>query len=118
MYIENVRSICVGLPAVTEGIKWGNDLCFMVGGKMFCVILLESPFKVSFKVIDEEFEILTSKKGILPAPYAARHKWVLVEDTTLFNRKEWEQYLIRSYSLVKAKLSKKTKQQIDQPTIK
>jgi len=48
MNIENIRSICIGLPAVTEGIKWGNDLCFMVGGKMFCVILLESPFKVSF----------------------------------------------------------------------
>ncbi|HXB43027.1 MAG TPA: MmcQ/YjbR family DNA-binding protein [Puia sp.] len=118
MYIEKIRSICIGLPAVTEDIKWGNDLCFMVGGKMFCVILLESPFKVSFKVIDEEFEILISKKGILAAPYAARHKWVLVEDTTLFKLKEWEQYLIRSYNLVKAKLPKKTQQQIDQPTIK
>ncbi len=118
MNIENIRSICIGLPAVTEDIKWGNDLCFMVGGKMFCVILLESPFKVSFKVIDEEFEILTSKVGILPAPYAAKHKWILVEKTTLFSLDEWEQYLIRSYSLVKAKLSKKTQQKIDQPTIK
>jgi len=61
---------------------------------------------------------LTSKKGILPAPYAERHKWILVKDTTLFNLKEWEQYLIFSYSLVKAKLSKKTQQQIDQPTVK
>ncbi|HMH33561.1 MAG TPA: MmcQ/YjbR family DNA-binding protein [Puia sp.] len=118
MNIENIRSICIGLPAVTEDIKWGNDLCFMVGGKMFCVILLESPFKISFKVSDEEFEILTSKEGILPAPYAAKHKWVLADKTALFNLEEWEQYLIRSYSLVKAKLSKKMQQQIDQPTIK
>ena len=35
---------------VTEGIKWGNDLCFMVDEKMFCVAALDSPLKISFKV--------------------------------------------------------------------
>ena len=26
---------CRGLPGVTEDIKWGHDLIFSVGGKMF-----------------------------------------------------------------------------------
>jgi predicted DNA-binding protein (MmcQ/YjbR family) len=105
--IETIRNICKELPWVTEGIKWGNDLCFMVGEKMFCVILLNPPLKVSFKVTDEEFEEITNTPGIIPAPYAARHKWILVEDVNIFNKTKWVQYITQSYKLVKAKLSKK-----------
>ncbi len=107
MNIDTVRDICKGLPSVTEGIKWGNDLCFMVGEKMFCVVLLDTPIKVSLKVKDEEFDEILNLEGIIPAPYAARHKWILVESTVVFNKKKWEHYIIQSYNLVKAKLSKK-----------
>ena len=37
MNIETLRKICSSLPAVTEDIKWGNDLVFTVGDKMFSV---------------------------------------------------------------------------------
>src|SRR5438128_7295584 len=37
MTLETIRSICRALPDVTEDIKWGADLVFSVGGKMFCV---------------------------------------------------------------------------------
>ena len=107
MDIETIRNICKGLPSVTEGIKWGNDLCFMVGEKMFCVILLNTPLKISFKVPDEEFDEISNSQGIIPAPYAARHKWILVEEVNIFNKKKWEHYITQSYNLVKAKLSKK-----------
>ncbi len=107
MDIDIVRDICKGLPSVTEGIKWGNDLCFMVGEKMFCVVLLDTPIKVSLKVNDEEFDEILNLKGIMPAPYAARHKWILIENTAVFNKKKWEHYIIQSYNLVKTKLSKK-----------
>jgi len=66
MDIETIRNICKSLPSVTEDIKWGDDLCFMIGGKMFCVAVLNTPFKVSFKVSDEEFGELTSIKGVIP----------------------------------------------------
>ncbi|MFI5139115.1 MAG: MmcQ/YjbR family DNA-binding protein [Sphingobacteriales bacterium] len=107
MDIETIRNICKNLPLVTEDIKWGDDLCFMVGGKMFCVAVLNTPLKVSFKVSDEEFGELTSIKGIIPAPYAARHKWILVEEVNLFDKEKWENYISQSYNLVKSKLSKK-----------
>ena len=107
MDIEVILKICRELPSVTEGIKWGSDLCFMVGDKMFCVVLLDGPVKVSFKVPDEEFAELSNSVGIIPAPYAARHKWILVEDIKVFSEKKWNHYINQSYNLVKSKLSKK-----------
>jgi predicted DNA-binding protein (MmcQ/YjbR family) len=45
MNIEALRKFCLSLPAVTEDVKWGADLCFSVGGKMFCVTSMEGPLK-------------------------------------------------------------------------
>ena len=96
---------------MTEDIKWGNDLCFLVGGKMFCVTGLTGEMKVSMKVKDDEFDELCNRRGIIPAPYMARHKWILVDDSA-FTKKEWEQYIRQSYELVKEKLPQKIKKQL------
>ena len=111
MDIESLRDFCRGLPAVTEDIKWGNDLCFSVAGKMFCAAGLDGPLTVSFKVRDEEFDELANSPGMRPAPYVARYKWVLVEEVDRLSRKEWEHYLRQSYELVRAKLAKKAARQ-------
>ncbi len=110
MDIEGIRSICKKLPDVTEGVKWGADLCFMISEKMFCVTPLEGPLTASFKVTDEEFEELSARPGIVPAPYVARYKWVLVENPRVLTKKQWEFYITQSYELVKSKLPKKKKQ--------
>ena len=107
MEIDWLRKLCLSFPATTEDIKWGNDLCFMVAGKMFCVAGLEQPQKVAFKVPDEVFEELSISEGFIPAPYMARAKWVLVEDVTKLSKKEWKEYITQSYNLVKNKLTKK-----------
>jgi len=109
MDIEWLRKYCLSLPASAEDIKWGNDLCFMVVGKMFCVAGLDTPQKIAFKVPDEDFETLSTSEGFIPAPYMTRAKWVLVTETSLLNKKEWEQYILQSYNLVKAKLTKKVR---------
>ena len=111
MNIDTLRDLCRKLPAVTEDIKWGHDLCFSVAGKMFCVCALDGPLSVSFKVRDDEFEELADSPGIRPAPYVARYKWVLVEEVSRLNRKEWEHYIKQSYDLVRAKLPKKLAKQ-------
>lgn len=41
MIIEDIQTICKSLPGVTEDIKWGHDLVFSIGGKMFCVVGLD-----------------------------------------------------------------------------
>ena len=111
MNIETLRELCRSLPAVTEDIKWGHDLCFSVAGKMFCVAGLDGPLTVSFKVREDEFDEVSNSPGMRPAPYVARYKWVLVEEIDKLNRKEWEHYVKQSYELVKAKLPKKLARQ-------
>ncbi len=109
MNIEIIREYCQGLIAATEDIKWGNDLVFSVGSKMFCVIGLDAPLGFSFKVDDEEFEHLVSQPGIIPAPYMARAKWIRVGEEANMPAKEWKERILHSYELVKAKLTKKLK---------
>ncbi|HEX8516540.1 MAG TPA: MmcQ/YjbR family DNA-binding protein [Bacteroidia bacterium] len=107
MDIEQLQSFCKSLPGVTENIKWGHDLCFSVGRKMFCVTGLEPPMQVSFKVRDDEFEELIHTENIISAPYVGRYKWVLVQKSSRLSKKEWEAYIRQSYELIKAQLPKK-----------
>ncbi len=88
MAIEKLREICRDIPFVTEDIKWGDDLCFLIGGKMFCVPPLTPPLRVSLKVTDEEFGELSNLNGIVPAPYVARYKWIFIEDIAMFNKQQ------------------------------
>ena len=107
MDIEVLRSICSKFPGVTEDVKWGNDLCFCIAGKMFCVANLEPPHTFSFKVTDEEFDALAASEGFQPAPYLARAKWVLVTDSSRLNKKDLKNYLQQSYEMIKSKIPKK-----------
>lgn len=113
MNIEDITAICKSLPMVTEDIKWGHDLAFSIGEKMFCVVGLDQvPTSATFKVTDEEFEELSNTPGFIPAPYVARYKWVMIEDITTMNRQDWEKYIHQSYNLIKNKLPNKIKKQL------
>ena len=119
MDIEGIRAICKKLENVTEGVKWGADLCFMINEKMFCVTSLEGPPTTSFKVTDEEFGAMSARKGIIPAPYVARYKWVMVEDPNALTKKEWEFFITQSYSLIAKKQTKKVgKKTVKKPSKK
>ena len=76
------RKFAAGLPGASEDIKWGADLVYSVGAKMFCVFLLEGnrvgghTKSCSFKVDNDRFLELTGVPGVVPAPYLARAMWV------------------------------------------
>jgi predicted DNA-binding protein (MmcQ/YjbR family) len=112
MNIEDIRAISMKLPHVTEDVKWGADLCFSIGGKMFCVTGTEGPFGVSFKVPDEDFEEVSQRNGFMPAHYVARYKWVTVTEKNALSRKELEKFIRTSYDLVSAKLPKKVRKEL------
>ena len=107
MDIEILRSICLSFPKVTEDVKWETNLCFCVGGKIFCIANLEPQHTFSFKVTDAEFDELSGSDGFKPAPYLARAKWVLVTDSSKLSRERLKKYLQQSYDLIKAKIPKK-----------
>lgn len=112
MNIVELRATCLSFPGATEDIKWGNDLCFLVGEKMFCATSANVDQGASFKVTDEDFALLTTREGIIPAPYLARAKWVYVLDFSRISEAEWLHYLRQSYELVKSKLPKKIQNQL------
>lgn len=108
MTIEEIQGICQKFPAVTEDIKWENHLCFNVGGKMFLITAPdEVPVSASFKVTDEDFELLPQRRGFMEAPYLARYKWIRVDDISLLSVNQWKQYLERAYQAVFTNLPKK-----------
>ena len=109
MDIEQLRSFCLSLKGTQEDIKWGHDLCFTIGSKMYCVTSADGNGGTSFKCSDEEFALLLERDGVIPAPYMARNKWVMVEKVAALSKEEWEKYITTSYSLVCEKLPKKMK---------
>lgn len=109
MNIEDIRAYCLSLPKTTEDLKWGNELCFCIGGKIFCMMPLEGNFSVTFKVRPEEFDELSARDGFKPAAYLARAKWVTLKDISVLTKKELEGYLKQSYELISKKLPAKKK---------
>lgn len=107
--IDWVRELCLSLPHATEQVTWGADLTFRISGRIFAVAVLE-PAKVwlSFKCSAETFAELTERAGIIPAPYLARAQWVALESKEALQKQELAALLRESYSLVFAKLPKKT----------
>ena len=107
MTIATLREICRKLPDVTEDVKWGQDLAFCVGKKMFAVVNLEPPHQLSFKCTPEEFGELVERTGLIPAPYLARAMWVQEQELgEALDRRELEALIRTSYELVRAKLPK------------
>ncbi|QHL86606.1 hypothetical protein GU926_03785 [Nibribacter ruber] len=107
MHLEALRAYCLSLAAVTEDVKWDHDLCFSIGGKMFCVASMEPPFSFSFKVDAEDFQALSAMPGLSPAPYLARYHWVLANEGHTLSSQEIEHRVRESYELIKSKLPKK-----------
>ena len=111
MNIEQLRDRCLSFPGTSEGIKYGDQLCFMVMGKVFCSSNIKHLDKANFKVPDDQFDELCDRPGISPAPYGgAKFKWVQVADFDALTAKEWEQYLRQAYEEVKEKLPKKVRE--------
>jgi predicted DNA-binding protein (MmcQ/YjbR family) len=104
--IEVIRRMCRALPGSTEDVKWGADLVFSVGGKMFTVVCLDPPHTVAFKCTPDAFAELVERDGIIPAPYLARAMWVQERAADVLERRELQGLIKASYELVVAGLPK------------
>jgi predicted DNA-binding protein (MmcQ/YjbR family) len=115
MGIEEIRQFCLSLPFATEDVKWGNDLTFCIGKKMFAVTGLETAQQssVSFKCTPEKFAELTEKDGIIPAHYVARYHWVTLQKLNALSPDEIKDLIANSYKLVWDKLPKTLKNKLN-----
>ncbi len=109
------RKIAANLPSATEDIKWGADLVYSVGAKMFCVFLLDGGHARScaFKVDDDRFLELTGVRGVIPAPYLARAKWVQVQSGHALGNAALNALVRRSHALVLSRLTKKLQRELN-----
>ncbi len=109
MNLNAIQKFCAALPAATHDVKWGIDLVYSVGNKMFAVACADNDGKptVSFKVDAERFLELTDRAGFIPAPYLARVKWVQIIDLKQIGDAELKALLTRSHELVAAGLTRK-----------
>src|SRR5262245_4955783 len=110
---DALLQLCRSLPHVTEDVKWGNDLVFSIGGKMFACFALNGDKNVSFKTSPGMFSLLIAKKGIIPAPYLARHDWVLLQTLNAISPAMLKGLLRESYELVAAKLPQKVRKKLE-----
>jgi predicted DNA-binding protein (MmcQ/YjbR family) len=106
---DPLLDFCRSLPGVTEDVKWGNDLVFSVGGKMFAAFELPAAESIGLKVDPAVFEILVQQPGIIPAPYLARASWIKLAGRDLMPRAALEDLLREAHALVAAKLTKKVR---------
>jgi len=112
MNIEQLRKFCLALPGATEDIKWGADLCFCVGEKMFCVTSADSQGGLSLKCTPEKFSELIERDGIDPAAYVGRYKWVHIDKLDAVTGDELKSLIRTSYQLVFDKLPPKVRKSI------
>lgn len=112
-YAELDHLLC-SWPGVTVEIKWGKDRVWMVGGKMFAVVM-DGDGEVgtlAFKVPEHEFLALTEHPGIRPAPYLARAHWVQLERASSWSETRIRAWLAGSHALVRATLPRKQREAI------
>lgn len=101
---EALIQFCRKLPHATEDVKWGSNLVFSIGGKMFALFDMNDGISFSFKATPATFDLLTTKAGVIPAPYLARANWLAVVKKNALPLAVLKQLLRESYHLVAAKL--------------
>ena len=104
---DSLIEYCRSLPGATEDVKWGKDLIFSVGGKMFAGFMLPAGQPLGFKVDPEAFDHMIGKRGIVPAPYMAKHSWISVTDRKKLPEAKLKALLSESHRLVGDKKRKK-----------
>jgi predicted DNA-binding protein (MmcQ/YjbR family) len=126
-----LREVCLALPGTTEDLKWGADVVFSVGDKMYCKRSAQRPLGridgwsrlagtgtrrcaagamgegYSFRCEPPVQEALIQRPDIVFAPYLGKHGWVRVQTWTAIEPAEAAHLVGVSYRLVLAKLPKK-----------
>ncbi len=113
MDIESFRSYCLSLPGTTEGLKWGEHLCFMIHEKLFVITSLDDG-QITFKCDPEDFDELVARDGIVQAAHFAKRQWVSIDTVDVLPDNELKERIMASRALVISKLPKKIQAEIAQ----
>ncbi|MBD8891743.1 MmcQ/YjbR family DNA-binding protein [Roseibium litorale] len=106
---------CGALPKATHVIQWGNASVWKVGGKIFAICSGwggANGDRISFKCSDLSYAMLIQEPGIIPAPYLARAKWVMIEQAGALTGDEIRAYIASAHKLIAATLTRKVRAEL------
>jgi predicted DNA-binding protein (MmcQ/YjbR family) len=108
---DELHAAAMTLPGTVLDIKWGDDHCYCVGGKMFCAT--DGAYSgLSFKATDIAFEALTEASRAKPSKYLARAKWLTLEDLPGQDAAEVADWVRTAHGLVAARLTRKQRAEL------
>ena len=108
MTAAELETAALALPGAELSIKWGDDRCYVVGGKVFAIC---GEGTISFKVSDIGFLALTEGGPGRQAPYCAKGQWANVPLDAL-PRGELQDWLKTAHDLIAAKLTRKARAEL------
>jgi predicted DNA-binding protein (MmcQ/YjbR family) len=115
--IESYNGVCGSLAHTTHVVQWGGSHVWKIGGKVFAIGGDGGPegFRVSFKVSDLAFDILTEQPGCRGAPHLASRgmKWIQRFSDEAVDDAALRDYLGESYRLVSLGLTKTKQRELD-----
>lgn len=116
MNLDQYNKFCAALPCVSHVVQWGEAHVWKVGGKVFAIggWSKSDDLAVSFKVSDNNYEVLKQQPGFRPAPYLAPRnmKWIQQIDTSNVRDNELKYYIKESHRIVSLGLTKKLQKEL------
>jgi predicted DNA-binding protein (MmcQ/YjbR family) len=99
--LERLRGHCLGLEGTEEVVKWGNDVVFQVGGKMYAVLgEWRGDLCLTVKVGKEAMGVFLEDARYVEAPYVGKHGWVSLRLGAEMEEEEVAELVRGSYELV------------------
>lgn len=115
---SQLRKGCLALKGAEYDRKWGNVDTYLVGRKMFFIIVRDDndqPADCWFKAGAERFLELTDLPGFRPAPYLGKRQWVATKTPQTLSVAQWQPLIEHSYRLVAATLPLYRQRELGQP---
>ena len=99
--LERLRGHCLRLEGAEEVVKWGHDVVFQVGGKMFAVLgEWRGDLCLTVKVGKEAMGVFLEDARYFEAPYVGKHGWVALRLGAEMEEEEVGELVRGSYELV------------------
>jgi len=116
MNYSEFNEYCDSLPATSYVNQWGGAHVWKVGGKIFAVggWNKSDGLAVSYKVSDNNFDVLKDQDRFRPAPYLASRgmKWIQQYDISSDFEEELKYYIDESHRIVSLGLTKKKQKEL------
>lgn len=116
MYLEEIREYCLAKKGVEECLPFGEDtLVFKVMGKLFLLTNIESnPVRFNVKCNPEKaLELRENFHCVIPGYHMNKQHWNTIICDGSATRKQIQEWIDDSYSLIVNSLTKKLKSDLE-----